>query len=253
MSKCWKNSRTSGLAYFLYILGYFCCRIDYSRETDDKIITFELWFMRCGNFFGRERECDLGMGREWEWNSTILEMGMGMGIARWEWEGTGIKNTFPNTSTRSIVLYPTLKTVTPPVIPTLSWVWVWKLLPPKFRPPPISVLWLYAWFGLNKLIFSSGRHFYLSPLAVQKVTTPLCASSIIGPWSRCLHWRRHVYKDPRHCRCQIVFCDFRQIRSVRRSLPRHAFLTLVRALVVSKVDYCNSVLAALHLVIEPSK
>ena len=26
-------------------------------------MTFELWFMRCGNFFGRERECDLGMGR----------------------------------------------------------------------------------------------------------------------------------------------------------------------------------------------
>ena len=31
------------------------------------------------------------------------------------------------------------------------------------------------------------------------------------------------------------------IRNVRRSLPRHALLTLVRALVVSKVDYCNSV------------
>jgi len=34
-------------------------------------------------------------------------------------------------------------------------------------------------------------------------------------------------------------------RSVRRSLPRHALLTQVRALVVSKVDYCNSVLAGL--------
>jgi len=31
---------------------------------------------------------------------------------------------------------------------------------------------------------------------------------------------------------------------MRRSLPRLALLTLVRALVVSKVDYCNSVLAA---------
>ena len=36
-----------------------------------------------------------------------------------------------------------------------------------------------------------------------------------------------------------------QIRSVRRSLPRHALLTLVRALIVSKVDYCNSVLAGI--------
>jgi len=37
----------------------------------------------------------------------------------------------------------------------------------------------------------------------------------------------------------------RQIRSVRRSLSRHALLTLVRALIVSKVDYCNSALAGI--------
>jgi len=37
----------------------------------------------------------------------------------------------------------------------------------------------------------------------------------------------------------------RQICSVRRSLPRHALLTLVRALVVSKVDYCNAVLVGI--------
>ena len=36
-----------------------------------------------------------------------------------------------------------------------------------------------------------------------------------------------------------------QIRSVRRSLSRHALLTLVRALIVSKVDYCNSVLVGI--------
>jgi len=34
----------------------------------------------------------------------------------------------------------------------------------------------------------------------------------------------------------------RQTRSVRRSLSREALLTLVRALVVSRLDYCNSVL-----------
>jgi len=32
---------------------------------------------------------------------------------------------------------------------------------------------------------------------------------------------------------------------VRRSLPRHALLTLVRALIVSKVDYCISILAGI--------
>jgi len=35
----------------------------------------------------------------------------------------------------------------------------------------------------------------------------------------------------------------RQIRSVRHSLPSRALLTMLRALVISKLDYCNSVLA----------
>ena len=37
----------------------------------------------------------------------------------------------------------------------------------------------------------------------------------------------------------------RRIRSVRRSLTRDALITLIRALVISKVDYCNSVLAGI--------
>jgi Reverse transcriptase (RNA-dependent DNA polymerase) len=52
--------------------------------------------------------------------------------------------------------------------------------------------------------------------------------------------RTHVTAVVRSC-----FASLRQIRSVRRSLPRHALLTLIRALVVSKVDYCNSVLAGI--------
>jgi len=50
----------------------------------------------------------------------------------------------------------------------------------------------------------------------------------------------HVTATVRAC-----FAALRMIRSVRYSLPCHALLTLVRALVVSKVDYCNSVLAGL--------
>ena len=52
--------------------------------------------------------------------------------------------------------------------------------------------------------------------------------------------------DEKSCynsRSGSCFAAFRQIHSVRRSLPRHALFTLIRALVVSKVDYCNSVLA----------
>jgi len=41
------------------------------------------------------------------------------------------------------------------------------------------------------------------------------------------------------------FTALRQIQSVRRSLLRHALLTLVHALIASKVNYCNSVLAGI--------
>ena len=48
--------------------------------------------------------------------------------------------------------------------------------------------------------------------------------------------RTHVTAVVRSC-----FATLRQITSVRRSLARHVLLTLVRALVVRKVYYCNSV------------
>ena len=48
----------------------------------------------------------------------------------------------------------------------------------------------------------------------------------------------HVTATVRAC-----FAVLRQIQSVRRSLPRATLVTLLRALVISKLDYCNSVLA----------
>ena len=42
-----------------------------------------------------------------------------------------------------------------------------------------------------------------------------------------------------------TFSRLRQIRSVRRSLSKDTLLTLLRALVVSKVDCCSTVLACL--------
>ena len=50
--------------------------------------------------------------------------------------------------------------------------------------------------------------------------------------------RTHVTATIRSC-----FAALRQIQSVRRCLPQHALLTLIRALVVSKVDYCCFMLA----------
>jgi len=50
--------------------------------------------------------------------------------------------------------------------------------------------------------------------------------------------RAHVTSTVRAC-----FAILRQINSVRQSLTRPALITLLLALVISKLDYCNSVLA----------
>ena len=52
--------------------------------------------------------------------------------------------------------------------------------------------------------------------------------------------RAHVTATVRTC-----FASLRQISSIRHSIPRPALLTLLRALVISKLDYCCSVLAGL--------
>ena len=48
-----------------------------------------------------------------------------------------------------------------------------KTIAPEILAAPVSVVWLYAWLGPKKLFSAQGLHFCLSPLAVQKVTTPL--------------------------------------------------------------------------------
>ena len=50
--------------------------------------------------------------------------------------------------------------------------------------------------------------------------------------------RTHVTTTIRAC-----FAILRQIRSVHRSLPRPAMLTLLRSLVINKLDFCGSVMA----------
>jgi len=54
-----------------------CCKIDYNLEVEVKIMTFELCFMRCGNFLG-------GSGNviwEWEGNGNEIQQSW-----EWEWE-----------------------------------------------------------------------------------------------------------------------------------------------------------------------
>ena len=52
----------------------------------------------------------------------------------------------------------------------------------------------------------------------------------------------HKHVTQLACSCYGVL---RQLRSIRRSLPRTALTTLVSSFILSKVDYCNVVLAGL--------
>ena len=52
----------------------------------------------------------------------------------------------------------------------------------------------------------------------------------------------HKHVTQLACSCYVVL---RQLRSIRRSLPRAALTTLVSSFTMSKVDYCNVVLAGL--------
>ena len=64
----------------------------------------------------------------------------------------------------------------------------------------------------------------------------LCAAGILCSRSPGIYRLRRQSANTRRCHCQIV-AALRQIWSVRRCLPQHALMTLICALVVSKVDY----------------
>ena len=61
-----------------------------------------------------------------------------------------------------------------------------------------------------------------------------------------LHRGRHLDETPHLGNCSLMLrSSATDSEHTSRSLSRHALITLVRALVISKVDYCNSVLAGI--------
>jgi len=65
------------------------------------------------------------------------------------------------------------------------------------------------------------------------------------PWGR-LHLDSDMSMDTHLSRLvSSCFGVLRQIRCIRRSLPRSSLATLMAAFILSKVDYCNVVLAGL--------
>jgi len=102
----------------------------------------------------------------------------------------------------------------------------------QVNPSKTEVLWC-----------SSSRRQHQIPTSPVRIgsTNVLLVTSVrdLGLYIDCdVSLQTHVTVTVRSC-----FAALRQIRSVRRCLPRHALLSLIRALVICMVDYCCSVLA----------
>ena len=55
---------------------------------------------------------------------------------------------------------------------------------------------------------------------------------------------RISFQQPVSRTCQICYLELRRINSIRRCLSQVAFKTLISAFVLSRIDYCNSLLAS---------
>jgi len=104
----------------------------------------------------------------------------------------------------------------------------------QLNPSKTAVLWC-----------SSARHQHQIPTSPVRIgntsVSPVSSVRDLGVYLDAdVTMNTHVTAVARSC-----FVALRQIRSVWRSLPRHALLTLIRVLVISKVDYCCLVLVGI--------
>jgi len=93
--------------------------------------------------------------------------------------------------------------------------------------PPIVLLWPSPAPDSN-CVATNRRH--------------LRAASYLGPRPRSVHrlGHQHARACDRYCESVLYSATYdMQLRSVRRCLSDQALLTLIRAVVVSKVDYCS--------------
>ena len=99
-----------------------------------------------------------------------------------------------------------------------------------------EVLWFGSAANLRKIPSGSG-----SVHAGSSVIEPLCVVRDLGVMIDAqLSMQEHVSRTARSC-----FFHLRRLRSVRTQLGRDVTANLVAALVLSRLDYCNAVLAEL--------
>ena len=117
---------------------------------------------------------------------------------------------------------------------------------------------------LHAVLLSSSHFLYSSPACLSHTAPrsqqrlpiptsgPLIGSTVVSPSATVrdlgvfidqdLAMKTHVQQTASRC-----FATLRQLRSIRRCIPTSVFHSLVSALVLSRLDYCNSLLVDLPL------
>ena len=91
----------------------------------------------------------------------------------------------------------------------------------------------------TEMILTTSKHNQKSlslPFSVDLNGTSIYLSSTVRNLS--LSFQQHVSRT-----CQICYFELRKINSIRHYLPQGALKTLIFAFVLSRIDYCNSLLA----------
>ena len=108
------------------------------------------------------------------------------------------------------------------------------------RQPSLLHDFLVQHDSTSVLCFSCNLTLSFLPVSPTYVSSQLALGTLythseVYPWSIHSSMTAHVRATARSC-----FAALRQIRSVHRSLSRDALVALIRALVVTKLDYCCS-------------
>ena len=96
------------------------------------------------------------------------------------------------------------------------------------------------WCGARPAVACTRSLPYHSALVLIESHPSALFETSVSIWTLIFPWRLMS-------RTVSSFFGVRQIRSVRKLLPRHAVMSLVTSLVLAKLDYCNSVLAGLPM------
>jgi len=87
-------------------------------------------------------------------------------------------------------------------------------------------------------------HFWPSRIFMSRIFSRPAGTNSSRPGGG-LHWRRYHHECSRHCSRQSMFCSTPSNMQCASFANTYTLLTLVHALVVTKVDYCSSVLSGI--------